>query len=142
MEISHCKMNKKYQPNNISKKEFTNAIKKMADEVWEFHNRFKVGSGRFKNESPNEIIKMRKTILDEEFLELNQALDNNEDEVSIADEVSDILFVAMGHIESMGDFGISSIENVTKKNSLKTIETHKLREDTGKILPIKGKPHK
>ena len=85
---------------------------------------------------------MRKKILDEEFLELNQALDNNEDELSIADEVSDILFVAMGHIESMGDFGISSIKNVTKKNSLKTIETHKLREDTGKILPIKGKPHK
>ena len=50
-------MNNKYQPNNISKEEFTNAIKKMADEVWEFHNRFKVGSGRFKNESPNEIIK-------------------------------------------------------------------------------------
>ena len=52
----------------------------MADEVWEFHNRFKVGSGRFADESPTEIIKMRKKILDEEFLELNQALDNNEDE--------------------------------------------------------------
>ena len=109
-------MNNKYQPNNISKKEFINAIKKMADEVWEFHNRFKVGSGRFADESPTEIIKMRKKILDEEFLELNQALDNNEDELSIADEVSDILFVAMGHIESMGDFGISSIDKVTKKN--------------------------
>ena len=131
-----------YQPNNLSKSEFVDAMKKMAEEVWEFHDRFKVGSGRFTNYSPTEIIQLRKKILDEEFFELNQALINKEDELSIVNEVSDILFVTMGHIESLGKLGIKSIENVTKKNLLKTNETHKLREDTGKILPIKGKPHK
>ena len=83
METSHSKKENNKFRNTSDKKKFIDAISSMGKEVWEFHNRFKVGSGRFADESPTEIIKMRKKILDEEFLELNQALDNNEDELSI-----------------------------------------------------------
>ena len=32
--------------------------------------------------------------------------------------------------------------DITKKNSKKTIEKYAIRADTGKLLPLEGKPHK
>ena len=131
-----------YGPNTNSRKEFVDSISRMAGEVWDFHNRFEVGSGQFKGQSATEIVANRTSILDEEFNELAQAISENEGDDAVADETADILFVAMGHAEAMGTPGIEGLDRVSTKSAAKTNETHAIRPDTGKVLPRKGKPHK
>jgi NTP pyrophosphatase (non-canonical NTP hydrolase) len=133
---------RKYAPNTVDRKEFVDSVARMAGEVWDFHNRFEVGSGQFEGKSPTEIVANRTSILDEEFNELAQAISENEGDDAVADETADILFVAMGHAESMGAPGIKGIDRVTNKSAAKTNETHAIRPDTGKVIPREGKPHK
>ena len=133
---------RKYAPNTIGRRDFVDSVARMAGEVWDFHNRFEVGSGQFQGQSVTEIIANRTSILDEEFDELSQAISAKEGDEAVADETADILFVAMGHAESMGSPGIEGIERVTNKSAAKTNETHAIRPDTGKVIPRKGKPHK
>lgn len=133
---------RKYAPNTISRRDFVDSVARMAGEVWDFHNRFEVGSGQFQGQSVTEIIANRTSILDEEFNELSQAISAKEGDAAVADETADILFVAMGHAEAMGFPGIEGLERVTNKSAAKTNETHAIRPDTGKVIPRKGKPHK
>ncbi len=133
---------RKYAPNTINRREFVDSVARMAGEVWDFHNRFEVGSGQFQGQSVTEIIANRTSILDEEFNELSQAISAKEGDEAVADETADILFVAMGHAEAMGFSGIEGLERVTNKSAAKTNETHAIRPDTGKVTPRKGKPHK
>ena len=93
---------RKYAPNTISRQEFVDPIARMAGEVWDFHNRFEVGSGQFHGQSATEIVANRTSILNEEFNELSQAISEKEGDDAVADETADILFVAMGHAEAMG----------------------------------------
>jgi len=131
-----------YAPNTVGRKEFVDSVARMAGEVWDFHNRFEVGSGQFEGKSATEIVANRTSILDEEFNELAQAISENEGDDAVADETADIIFVALGHAEAMGTPGIEGIDRVTDKAAAKTNETHAIRPDTGKVLPRKGKPHK
>ncbi len=131
-----------YAPNTVGRREFVESIARMAGEVWDFHNRFEVGSGQFQGQSATEIVANRTNILDEEIAELAKAISEEEGDNAVADETADILFVAMGHAEAMGSSGIAGIERVTEKSAAKTNETHAIRPDTGKVLPRKGKPHK
>ena len=133
---------RKYAPNTINRRDFVDSVARMAGEVWDFHNRFEVGSGQFQGQSVTEIIANRTSILDEEFDELSQAISAKEGDEAVADETADILFVAMGHAEAMGFPGIEGLERVTNKSAAKTNETHAIRHDTGKVIPRKGKPHK
>ena len=133
---------RKYAPNTINRRDFVDSVARMAGEVWDFHNRFEVGSGQFQGQSVTEIIANRTSILDEEFNELSQAISAKEGDEAVADETADILFVAMGHAEAMGFPGIEGLERVTNKSAAKTNETHAIRPDTGKVIPRKGKPHK
>ena len=133
---------RKYAPNTINRRDFVDSVARMAGEVWDFHNRFEVGSGQFQGQSVTEIIANRTSILDEEFDELSQAIYAKEGDEAVADETADILFVAMGHAEAMGFPGIEGLERVTNKSAAKTNESHAIRPDTGKVIPRKGKPHK
>ncbi len=133
---------RKYAPNTINRRGFVDSVARMAGEVWDFHNRFEVGSGQFQGQSVTEIIANRTSILDEEFNELSQAISAKEGDEAVADETADILFVAMGHAEAMGFPGIEGLKRVTNKSAAKTNETHAIRPDTGKVIPRKGKPHK
>ena len=133
---------RKYAPNTINRRDFVDSVARMAGEVWDFHNRFEVGSGQFQGQSVTEIIANRTSILDEEFDELSQAISAKEGDEAVADETADILFVAMGHVEAMGFPGIEGLKRVTNKSAAKTNETHAIRPDTGKVIPRKGKPHK
>lgn len=131
-----------YAPNTVSRAVFVDSVAAMAGEVWDFHDRFGVGSGQFDGQTPTEIISNRKNILDEEVAELAQALSGSEGDESVADESADVLFVAMGHVEAMGRAGVDGVGRITGKNAAKTNETHAIRPDTGKLLPREGKPHK
>jgi NTP pyrophosphatase (non-canonical NTP hydrolase) len=133
---------RKYAPNTVGRQEFIDSVAGMAGEVWDFHNRFEVGSGQFEGQSATEIVADRTSILDEEFNELAQAISEKEGDDAVADETADIIFVALGHAEAMGSPGIEGMDRVTTKAVAKTNETHAIRPDTGKVLPRKGKPHK
>ena len=133
---------RKYAPNTVGRQEFVDSISRMAAEVWDFHNRFEIGSGQFEGQSATDIVANRTSILDEEFNELAQAISEKEGDEAVADETADILFVAMGHAEAMGTPGIEGAERVSNKAASKTSETHAIRPDTGKVLPREGKPHK
>ena len=131
----------RYAPNTIGEEEFVQAVSEMAREVWDFHNRWGFGSGHFEDTSPANIIDRRKAILAEEVRELAEAVDEN-DTTAICNEAADVLFVAIGHIEAIGTQGIDGVRYVTTKNANKTEQTHAIRQDTGKLLPKEGKPHK
>ncbi len=113
----------------------------MAAEVWDFHDRFDIDGGGRATRACHEAIIERTPMLREEVEEMVAAA-NAKDESETCHEAADVLFVAIGNMVSVGDAGIESVRNVTAKNSAKTHETHAIRPDTGKLLPIHGKPHK
>ena len=131
----------RYAPNTVGEEEFVQAISDMAREVWDFHNRWGFGSGHFEEVNPASIVDRRKAILTEEVRELREAVDEN-DNTAVCNEAADVLFVAIGHIEALGSEGLDGVRYVTAKNAGKTEETHAIRQDTGKLLPKQGKPHK
>lgn len=131
----------RYAPNTVGEEEFVQAISDMAREVWDFHNRWGFGSGHFEEVNPASIVDRRKAILTEEVRELREAVDEN-DNTAVCNEAADVLFVAIGHIEALGAEGLDGVRYVTTKNAGKTEETHAIRQDTGKLLPKQGKPHK
>ncbi len=131
----------RYAPNAVSEEEFVNTVSEMAREVWDFHNRWGFGSGHFENTSPADIISRRKAILAEEVRELADAVDENDTD-GIVNEAADVLFVAIGHVEALGTQGLDGVRYVTNKNARKTEQTHAIRQDSGKLLPKEGKPHK
>ncbi|MBT6707214.1 MAG: hypothetical protein HOB24_04860, partial [Chloroflexi bacterium] len=114
---------RKYAPNTVGKQEFVDSMSRMAAEVWDFHNRFEIGSGQFEGQSATDIVANRTSILDEEFNELAQAISEKEGDEAVADETADILFVAMGHAEAMGRPGIDGTDRVSNKAAAKTSET-------------------
>ena len=130
-----------YAPNSVSEEAFVGAVSEMAREVWDFHNRWGFGSGHFVGDSPASVVKRRRAILSEEIRELDEAVADDDGD-GICSEAADVLFVALGHIEALGEGGIEGMRRVTRKNGGKTEETHAIREDTGKLLPKEGKPHK
>ena len=131
----------RYAPNTVSEEEFVKTVSDMAREVWDFHNRWGFGSGHFEDTNPAEIINRRKEILAEEIRELSEAIEE-EDTTGVLNEAADVLFVAIGHVEALGHDGLDGVRYVTNKNANKTEETHAIRQDTGKLLPKQGKPHK
>jgi phosphoribosyl-ATP pyrophosphohydrolase len=131
----------RYAPNTVGEEEFVQAVSDMAREVWDFHNRWGFGSGHFEDANPANIIDRRNPILAEEVRELAEAVDDD-DTTAVCNEAADVLFVAIGHIEALGTQGLDGVRYVTTKNANKTAQTHAIRQDTGKLLPKEGKPHK
>ena len=121
--------------------EFVSAVADMAAEVWDFHDRFGIDRGNNATRACHEAIIERAPMLREEFEEMVAAA-RAKDEPETCHEAADVLFVAIGNMVSLGDAGVEGVRNVTAKNAAKTHETHAIRPDTGKLLPIHGKPHK
>ena len=128
-------------PSDGGREKFVNAVAEMAAEVWDFHERFGIDGGSRATRSCHEVIVERAPYLREEIEEMLEAA-NSKDESETCHEAADVLFVAIGNIVSLGSAGEEGVRNVTAKNAGKTHETHAIRPDTGKLLPIRGKPHK
>jgi NTP pyrophosphatase (non-canonical NTP hydrolase) len=125
----------------MQREEFIKTVSEMADQVWDFHERWQFWPFDGQERPPSRAIAERQAILDEEITELGEAV-AAEDGEEIAAEAADVMFVAMGHVLSLREPGLAGVRSVTTKNAGKTEETHRIREDTGKLLPISGKPHK
>ncbi len=125
----------------MQREEFLRTVTEMADQVWDFHERWRFWPFDGPDRPPSEAIAERQAILDEEIDELGEAVQADDSE-EIAAEAADVLFVAMGHVLSLREPGLAGVRAVTIKNAGKTEKTHRIRPDTGKLLPISGKPHK
>ena len=135
-------MHTEFPPNPAPvREEFVTAIAGMAAEVWDFHDRFGFDRGSGATRACHEVIIERAPILREEVEEMVAAA-SAKDESETCHEAADVLFVAIGNMVSLGSAGIEGVRDVTDKNAAKTHETHAIRPDTGKLLPIHGKPHK
>lgn len=125
----------------MQREEFIKAVSGMADQVWDFHERWNFWPFDGPDRAPSKAIAERQAILDEEIEELGEAVEaDNSEEISA--EAADVLFVALGHVLSLREPGLAGVRSVTLKNAGKTEATHRIRPDTGKLLPISGKPHK
>ncbi|MDA0676818.1 MAG: hypothetical protein O2788_02295 [Chloroflexi bacterium] len=120
---------------------FIKAVSDMADQVWDFHERWNFWPFDGPERSASQSISERQAILDEEIRELAEAVAADQS-AEVAAEAADVLFVALGHVLSLRDAGTGGLAAVTAKNAAKTEKTHRIRPDTGKLLPIHGKPHK
>ncbi len=125
----------------MQREEFLKTVTEMADQVWDFHERWKFWPFDGQERPPSKAISERQAILDEEINELGEAVEADDSE-EIAAEAADVLFVAIGHVLSLRETGLAGVRAVTLKNAGKTEATHRVRQDTGKLLPISGKPHK
>ncbi|MDA0233059.1 MAG: hypothetical protein O3B04_06470 [Chloroflexi bacterium] len=125
----------------MQREQFIKAVSEMADQVWDFHERWQFWPFDGPERTPSRAIAERQGILDEEIAELGEAVEADDGE-EIAAEAADVLFVALGHVLSLREPGLAGVRSVTEKNAGKTEETHRVRPDTGKLLPIAGKPHK
>ena len=125
----------------MQREQVIKAVSEMADQVWDFHERWQFWPFDGPERTPSRAIAERQGILDEEIAELGEAVEADDGE-EIAAEAADVLFVALGHVLSLREPGLAGVRSVTEKNAGKTEETHRVRPDTGKLLPIAGKPHK
>ncbi len=125
----------------MQREEFLKTVGEMADQVWDFHERWKFWPFDGVERPPSRAIAERQAILDEEIAELGEAVAAESTE-EITAEAADVLFVALGHVLSLREPGLAGLRAVTAKNAGKTEETHAVRPDTGKLLPLHGKPHK
>ena len=129
-------------PSDGGREQFVNAVADMAAEVWDFHERFGIDGGSRATRACHEvIIETSAVCCEKKFEEMLEAA-NSKDEPETCHEAADVLFVAIGNMVSLGSAGIEGVRTVTAKNVAKTHETHAIRPDTGKLLPIRGKPHK
>ena len=86
-------------------------------------------------EFPNEkIIELRKKLIDEEFNELKEAIDNN-DIVEVADALTDILVVTYGAGAAFGINLDKCFEEVHRSNMSKLSENGKpIYNEIGKVM--------
>ena len=125
----------------MQREDFVKAVADMADQVWDFHERWQMFPFDGQELLAASAISQRQPILDEEIRELAEAV-SDETPGEISAEAADVLFVAIGHVLSLREPGLDGVAGVTRKNAGKTEKTHRIRPDTGKLLPISGKPHK
>ncbi len=121
--------------NAISREEFVSAVSRLAESVYDFHDRFEVSNLNDKNlsEDPFPRLCTRLAFLMEETgehaRELNQGVLGK-----AADEMADVAFVAMGTLLEMDSLGAIACQDVANKNDKKTLETHMVEPSSGKLV--------
>jgi len=114
----------------VPRSEFIRAVSDLAAEVYDFHERW--GVEERLPESAIDRMRIRQPMLREEMRELDDEI-VTKDEVALAEEATDVAFVAIGHLAALRELSLSSIETVIAKNAAKTDQSHYINKETGKI---------
>ena len=114
----------------IPRSEFLSAITDLAAEVYDFHERWDVEERL--PDSAIERMKIRQPMLREEMRELDDEV-VTQDEIALAEEATDVAFVAIGHLAALQDLSLNAVETVVAKNAAKTDASHYINKETGKI---------
>ena len=114
----------------VPRSEFLSAVTNLAAEVYDFHERW--GVEERLPDSAIERIKIRQPLLREEMGELDNEI-VTKDETALAEEATDVAFVAIGHLAALQELSLLAVETVVAKNAAKTDATHYINRETGKI---------
>lgn len=120
---------------DISKDEFIAAICRLAESVYDFHERFNIPniSANVAADRAMPRLSTRLVFLMEEVGE--HAMDLNRGTIKAAsDEMADVAFVAMGTLLELGTLGASASYEVADKNDKKTLRTHMVEASSGKLV--------
>ena len=119
----------------ISRDEFVAAVSRLAESVYDFHQRFDIPNINANTSNDCAIPRLcaRLAFLMEEVgehaRELNVgALDD------AAAEMADVAFVAIGTLLELDALGIAASRQVANKNDKKTLQTHFIEETSGKLV--------
>ena len=119
----------------ISREEFLNSISRIAESVYDFHDRFSIPSLSSNGTSEQALIRLRTRLafLVEEVGEHSKEL--NQGELKLASqELADVAFVAMGTLLELDATGSDACLTVAAKNDGKTHDTHIVEATSGKLI--------
>ncbi len=105
----------------------------LADSVVRFHERFQTGSHNpnYPALSIKDRLYDRQRLFTEELVEYQIALEDESEQATL-EELVDMIYVLIGHLESAGPAGITALNTVREKNDRKTNENYGTNKD-GKI---------
>lgn len=102
--------------------------------VHEFHEKFDALIGNKPSFPNEEIVELRKSLIEEELKEFYESIDNN-DIVNAAKELADIIYVVQGTAISFG-INLDKVFDLVHQNNMSKLQpdgTVKRRED-GKVI--------
>ena len=114
----------------VPRSEFLSAVTNLAAEVYDFHERW--GVEERLPDSAIERMRIRQPMLREEMRELDDEV-VAQNEIALAEEATDVAFVAIGHLAALQELSLLAVETVVAKNAAKTDATHYINRETGKI---------
>jgi NTP pyrophosphatase (non-canonical NTP hydrolase) len=114
----------------VRRSEFLSAISDLAAEVYDFHERW--GVEECLPDSAIERMRIRQPMLREEMRELDDEV-VTQDEIALAEEATDVAFVAIGHLAALQGLSLRAVDTVVAKNAAKTGASHYINKETGKI---------
>ena len=120
---------------DISREEFLTSISRIAESVYDFHERFSIPSLSSNGSSDHalERLRTRLAFLVEEVGEHSKEL--NQGDLSEASlELADVAFVAMGTLLELDSIGAKACGTVANKNDGKTHDTHMVEATSGKLV--------
>lgn len=114
------------------KHRFVRAVADLAASLYDFHERW--GFGSFNPRDLRDVFAERYPILDEEIGEFRREIAQDHRRTA-AEELADVLFVALGDAEVLTEDAIKAMQIVAAKNRAKTRQTHAIAP-SGKLLPL------
>ena len=121
----------------VPRSDFLSAVTNLAAEVYDFHERW--GVEERLPDSAIERIRTRQPMLREEMRELDDEV-ITEDEIALAEEATDVAFVAIGHLAVLQELSLSAVETVVAKNAAKIDASHYINKETGKSPGAPSQP--
>ena len=118
----------------IERSDFVDAVSRLGDSVYSFHERFGLPTVAHEGEDVIlEALRRRLALLSEEVGEHARELNkgNVRDAVS---EAVDIAYVALGTVLVLGIEGRAACYSISDKNDAKNLATHGNRDSTGKVV--------
>jgi len=123
---------------NLRKEIYVGAVSKLAESVFDFHDKFQVPELDDIHDPNNkefvlETLRRRLSFLIEEVGEHSRAL--NRIELSNAiEEIVDVAYVALGTILVLGEQGNNACNEVSKKNNSKNAGDYVVNSISGKLV--------
>ena len=120
---------------NVSRQDFIAAVSRLAESVYDFHDRFGIPNLNDRNLS-NDVFPhlcARLAFLMEETGEHARELNQGRLDLA-ADEMADVAFVAIGTLLEMDALGAEACRGVANKNDKKTALTHMVEPSSGKLV--------
>ena len=121
--------------NTLTRDQFVSSIERLAESVYDFHQRFDV-SAVSPHSSVQELLerlRSRLPILMEEIGEHAGELNRGHASRAIT-EMADVAYVALGTLRVLDASGADACLTVAQKNDAKTVETHAADGTSGKLV--------